>query len=165
MTEQLPFAQMYEEMAARPPGKFRPCARYNEAGDALEIYLDPAPHVVERVDSLFSIFVDAADRNHIVGLAIKDIGKNFEGDDLKRVLFSAGRARASLLLLGARFQLEAQLERKPHASMPALVPKNRIKEILGRIEDAEVEIEVPAGFPGWAGRRDGNLYSGEGGKG
>lgn len=103
-----PLDELFQRLQARRPRRgFRPCAWYNAEGDALEIYFTPEPHVAERLDSLFTLFVAAGERERIVGLAIKNMRQHFgEQSGLPEVLLRADRATVRLLVYGALFAHE-----------------------------------------------------------
>lgn len=130
---------------AAPPREFEPFAWYNAPGDSLEIYLTADHHVSERVNSLFTVFVAADDRERVVGLAIKNIQEHF-GDSVKELLVEVGRATVNLLVYGAltgvevqRFRLRKQ-RRKLATGAKRAKTSDRVRTILDDYGDTEVEI-------------------------
>lgn len=143
----MPASKPYDELLAdidregREP--FSPCAWYNPDGDSLEIYLSPEPHVAERVNTLFTVFVSERDRACVLGLVIKNIRRHFGPTGISRVAFSTGRASVSLLLFGALFGAEYHtLQRVPGAPQePPTQSRRRIFDILEKFGDTEVTLQ------------------------
>lgn len=104
--ETKPFSEVMAAIAKEPDSAFRPCAIYNHEGDALEVYLENAPYLVERVDSLISVFVLPSNRDRVVGFAIKRIRKHFKDSGVSNVAFKHGRVTVNLLVHAARLGRE-----------------------------------------------------------
>jgi hypothetical protein len=143
MTEAQRFEDMLKGLKRAPVETgFHPCAWYNHDGDAWEIYLSPEPHVAERVDTLFSVFVSNADREKVTGFVIKNIRKHFGPTGLNQILFDAGRASVRLLLCGALIAQEVEY-RKENKPLPPTDRADRIRDILVNLGDMEVDLQNP----------------------
>ncbi|MBI4612908.1 MAG: hypothetical protein HY720_04795 [Planctomycetes bacterium] len=143
MTDAKPIEELLEDLGARPTeARFRPTIYYNEDRDTLEVYLTRDPHVVERVNPLFSVFVATEDRHRVVGLAIKNIRRHFGEAGLSTLVVEAGRkagrAKLRLLLLGALFATEVTMTRGTTATEPT--GENRILSVLREFGDAEFDL-------------------------
>lgn len=127
------------EVPEQRPERFVPFAFYNEMGDALEIFLAPDERVAERVDQLFTVLVAEHDQHKVVGIVVKHV-KEWLGDaNDVRALYKTGRAKISLLLLGAKFAFECHLQR---GGFPAGAPSipDQVQELLSAHGNEKVEI-------------------------
>ena len=121
------------------PRQFRPCAWYNPDGNALEVYLSPETFVAERVDTLFTVFVNPDDRSKVLGLAIKNIKAHFGPQGLSQLVLATGKASVSMLIwtaVGAA--LSANLKRREPAPPPNIA---RITSLAESIGDRAVDME------------------------